>query len=1151
MKLINAALTKARDHIKTHLFLKGLLQLIILALAVLLMGILIYVSIPPSFYLNLIFDILVVLAFLYVSLKSLILPILRKLPDDSVALTIEEKFPDLQDNLINSVQLSRELKKGPQGISLDLIRKLIASTEEQVRKLDIQNIVDRTDLRKYARYSGIGVVVLLALILWRPGILKDTLKNFLHPAEGALLAQKLNLEIEPKNTTILRNKPLKIVARSASDVWKEVQLNYKFEKEPWKQIQMSNLEAKKVFQHEMKSVQYPFQYYVSAGNFTSETYQVQIADPPEIGDITLIYQYPQYTRIEPKTITNSDGNIEGIKGTQVHIILKANKKIIKAQIVTDDGTQIPLQITDDVKLEGDLIITKTQTYHIEVVDSEEFQNQDPIEYQITAHPDEYPTVEVLKPGQNLTVGSRDDIELAFSAKDDFGLTAVYLVFQGQAEETRVLIKKFSPGGTDASSGRTYLDKFTWRLSNYTFQPGQIVNYHLEVEDNDTISGPKKGSSATYSLEIYSEEKRHQDLVKAQEEVHQKLLELLADQVEAQALTEEMRSAFQENPGNPRISPQDLQKAHQAQQAISEKSQDLTKNLKDILNQMAKDPLSNLGSYMELNQIGKNLEDLHDSKMVEAQESLKTARESPVRSEKSDALDQAAQKQEEIASELEKLAAFSDNLLKKERMQDVVKTSEKLTRTQDQFLKDLEKLAQNPQDQQLLDQLMKELENLSQALNALMNQLSQLANQLPDEFLNNPNVKNLELGNMSEALEKIKEALQKGDLQKALEEARKLMSMLSQMNMIFQNAANQSMANMMQGAQSKAMEMANKLGELVENQKRVIEGTEKVDKALKEASQQEVNKLLKDALERMKRIASKIPGQMSRAEGEMQTVPDMYYSTYNQFQDMQEQLNKILNGLNQPRLGEVKEAVEESLRDVEAAEVLAKPFTRGVPQLQKKLDELKNLESLYQALNEELDRLGGVEGQAMSPSQESQMKGLASKQGQLQQDTGELKEKLANLSKLTPFLSPDIADNLGEAQDQMGSAKEKLGNKEAGKALLPEREALYRLEQAQQGLQQGMQQMATMQQMGGMAMPQFAMRPGMQPGNFPNFQFPNPNTAPNSGGIMGSSTEDIEIPSGADFQVPKEFREELLKAMKEGIPQPYEDLVKDYYKQLSQ
>jgi hypothetical protein len=1144
MKLINNALYKTRDHLKTHTILKGLLQLTVLILVSLLVGIFIHLFIPPFFYLNVAFDILVIFAFLFVLFRSLLLPAWQKFSDDSVALTIENKFPDLKDNLINSVQLSRELKRGPQGISIDLIRKLIASTEEQVRKLNLRRVVDRTDLRQYLRYSILGVIILAILTLWRPAILKDTLQIFLHPAQGALLYQKLALQVEPGNTMILRGTPLKIKASSLSDVWKDVVLNYQFEKESWKQITMGSIDAKKIFQHEIKSVQRSFQYVVSAGNFTSEAYQVQVVDPPEVGDITVIYQYPQYTRIEPKTVENSDGTIEGIKGTNVHLVIKADKKIVKAQIVTDDDVAIPLQIKEDTKLEGDLIITKTQTYHIEVIDSEGFQNQDPIAYQITSHPDEYPTVEILKPGGNMTVGSRDDVELAFSARDDFGLSTIYLVFQSEAEENRVLIKKFSQ-----NEGRQYMDKYTWRLSNHTFQPGQVVHYHLEAEDNDTISGPKKGSSETYTLEIYSEEKRHQDLAKAQEEVHQKLLDLLADQIEAQAKTEELKSTL-EDTKEQYIQPHEVQKALEAQQAISEKSQNLSKDLKDILNQMAKDPMSNLGNFMELSQIGENLDSLRNSKMAEAQDSLKKAKDTPVRPEKSEALDKGAEKQEEIVNELEKLAAFSDNLLKRGKMQDVVKAGEKMTKTQDQLLSDLEKLAQSPQDKQLLDQLMKQLEELSQALNSLMNQLSQMANQLPDEFLNNPNMKNLELGNMAEAMEKIREALQNGDIQKAIEEAKKLMNMLSQMNMIFQNAANQSMANMMQGAQSKAMEMANKMNELVENQKRVIDGTEKIDKALKEMSQQEMGKALKDALDRMKKIASKIPDQLSKAEAEMQTVPDMYYATNNQFQDMQEQFNKIWNGLNQPRLGDVKDSTIESLRDVEAAEVLAKQFTRGIPQLEKKLEELGNLENLYQALNEELDKLGSSESQAMNPSQESQMKGLMGKQGQLQQETGELKEKLSELAKITPFLGPEIADNLGEAQGQMGNAKEQLGNKEAGKALLPERDALYHLEQAQQGLQQGMQQMATMQQMGSMSMPQFAMRPGMQPGGmFP--MMPNPNTAPNSGGRMGTSIEDIEIPSGADFQVPKEFREEILKAMKEGVPQPYEELVKDYYKQLSQ
>ena len=45
-------------------------------------------------------------------------------------------------------------------------------------------------------------------------------------------------------------------------------------------------------------------------------------------------------------------------------------------------------------------------------------------------------------------------------------------------------------------------------------------------------------------------------------------------------------------------------------------------------------------------------------------------------------------------------------------------------------------------------------------------------------------------------------------------------------------------------------------------------------------------------------------------------------------------------------------------------------------------------------------------------------------------------------------------------------------------------------------------------------------------------------------------EDVEIPDAEDYRVPKEFREEVLDAMREGAPpRGYEEQVREYYRRL--
>jgi hypothetical protein len=53
----------------------------------------------------------------------------------------------------------------------------------------------------------------------------------------------------------------------------------------------------------------------------------------------------------------------------------------------------------------------------------------------------------------------------------------------------------------------------------------------------------------------------------------------------------------------------------------------------------------------------------------------------------------------------------------------------------------------------------------------------------------------------------------------------------------------------------------------------------------------------------------------------------------------------------------------------------------------------------------------------------------------------------------------------------------------------------------------------------------------------------------AGAPRNSSQEKVEIPDADQYRAPKEFRKDLLDAMKQGAPDRYKDQVKRYYEEL--
>ena len=100
-------------------------------------------------------------------------------------------------------------------------------------------------------------------------------------------------------------------------------------------------------------------------------------------------------------------------------------------------------------------------------------------------------------------------------------------------------------------------------------------------------------------------------------------------------------------------------------------------------------------------------------------------------------------------------------------------------------------------------------------------------------------------------------------------------------------------------------------------------------------------------------------------------------------------------------------------------------------------------------------------------------------------------------------------------------------------MLPDRAGVDRdqISQLQKGLEQGQKQGGGQ----GPGIPWPWMGPGMG--------------RDNGGGMSSSNDEKVQIPGADQYQVPEEYRKDILDAMKQRAPEKYEDQVKRYYEEI--
>jgi hypothetical protein len=402
----------------------------------------------------------------------------------------------------------------------------------------------------------------------------------------------------------------------------------------------------------------------------------------------------------------------------------------------------------------------------------------------------------------------------------------------------------------------------------------------------------------------------------------------------------------------------------------------------------------------------------------------------------------------------------------------------------------------------------------------------------------------------QTLQQLREQLQQGNMAEAKRLAEDLLRALNQMLAALQSA--QRFAQSMPfGQQQSGMERAqSELEQIMREQSEVLRDTTGIDKSLRqriaarqrqdfEQLQQQLGEEIPTAQHQLQEAARTPPGDNRRSRP--QTSP---------MTRVDRALDRILQHLTPEESGELLRALQHGVQELSTMQQQATPATEEFfqhhPEVQAMLQDLRNL--LDQS-SQRLAQLNGLDGQELlEPQQGEELGRLSQHQHAVRERTEALKNRLDQMAPFIPFLSPELRQSIGEAGEFMGEAQGELHDRQARRAIPPEEEALRRLSQGQQAMQQAMQQMAQRGQMGQIPVPMVLRRPGDP---FAFNQQPFPDRSPRDQGRMGMNTRDFKIPGKEEFKAPRQFREEIMEALKRGGPAQFKGQIEQYFKNLTE
>jgi hypothetical protein len=436
--------------------------------------------------------------------------------DDYFAVLVERKHPELHNRLINALQLGRD---NSPGFSPVLIEAIIHDADRAALDMEMNDSVDARPTKRAALWALAALVVMAGYAAAFSPHFANGLARVLLPIKDIApytQTQILAEDVTPGNTKAAEGKPVEVVARVRGVIPAAAQLYRKAGKGTW---QVSPMHADPVkddtFHFEVKQAAESFDYYITAGDGRSPTFRIEVVKPPQIEKINVTYTLPPYTAQAARTVADSDGEIAGPAGTAIRLELKTSKALQKATLTTKEGEVHDLTKSGDDQtwacsfviwtrearstagINGRQIQAPT-SYQLRLLDTDGYENADPLWRSIGLTRDQAPVVSILAPGDKLSVKAGSVVDLTVEARDDYGLGTIRLVYRlNEAEEVRELVKFPHDKAPELKTS----DPYKWNLATGGFKPGDRVEYWAEATDRNNVTGPSKAESRHFVVEL--------------------------------------------------------------------------------------------------------------------------------------------------------------------------------------------------------------------------------------------------------------------------------------------------------------------------------------------------------------------------------------------------------------------------------------------------------------------------------------------------------------------------------------------------------------------------------------------------------------------------------------------------------------------------
>ena len=637
---------------------------------------------------------------------------------EQAAKIVGNHFGGVKDKIVNTLQLSESKESVPSG-QLTLVSASIDQRVGQFTALSFTAAIDLSENKKYLKALLFPIVILLIISFADSSIILNSTDNILHHNTHIPTTAPFGFEVQNKTLEVVQQENFVLSVKvSGNHIPSSVYINVEGRKHKLKKT--SNVS----FEYTFRNVNEDHGFFFTANEVSSEDYLLSVIPKPSLMGFRIKLDYPEYTGLKDEELNNV-GDLTFPSGTKA-----------EWTFMTKNTNQINLHFPDSLVILNPLgqnsfshsqQLFKSCGYSISTR-NEFITSNDSIAYFLNVIKDAPPSISV---DEKLDSGNTFVHYFNGEIADDYGFTNLVFKYRrvnngktGRFESFKVPISK----NYNKEQFFHYLN-----MSEFNLSPGEAIEHHFVIWDNDGLNGPKSSRSQTriYKAPTLNELANKAD--KSNQDIKDKLSENLA---EAQKLQEELKAIQKNLLEKPKPDWQDknrLEEFLKKQQSLENKinqmkqensrknneqneyeklSEDILEKqqqLNELFEQLMTDEMKEM--YKELQ---KMLEELNKDQLLNKMDEIELSQEQ-MEKELDRSLEQF--KQMEFDSKLEKITNRLDELAEKQK--DLSKETKNKEKSNFQLNKEQEKLIEEFKNVQ---EEMKELEELNEDLEKKKNML---------------------------------------------------------------------------------------------------------------------------------------------------------------------------------------------------------------------------------------------------------------------------------------------------------------------------------------------------------------------------------------------------------------------------------------------